>query len=389
MNNRSRYPDRQVSSIVFKTLMGQFQLFRLPARKNELLQAWDAADEYVLDTMATELVLAKNTGFLVCNDAFGALAVALHEYRVQAWSDSWLSHRATSNNYQLNNLDTASLCLLDSISMPDTSPDIVIVRIPKSMTLLEYQLDKIRQIIKPETRIIAVGMVKNMPKKTWQLLEQYLGKTRTSLARKKARLIFVDYDPDIQVSSPDFTTSYQLPNTRFEIFSQANVFSRDRLDIGTRFFLEHLPVREDAREIVDLGCGNGVLGIMAADKMPEARIHFIDESYMAVDSARRNFLQAFDSQRQSVFHVGDGMDHYDLSDADLVLCNPPFHQQHVVGDFIAQRMFKQSKKALQPEGELWVIGNRHLGYHNILKRFFKKVELVASNRKFVLLMAKG
>jgi 16S rRNA G1207 methylase RsmC len=58
-----------------------------------------------------------------------------------------------------------------------------------------------------------------------------------------------------------------------------------------------------------------------------------------------------------------------------------------VGDQIALRMFRQSYRALRKGGELWVIGNRHLGYHVSLKHLFASVELVASNKKFVVLRA--
>jgi len=71
--------------------------------------------------------------------------------------------------------------------------------------------------------------------------------------------------------------------------------------------------------------------------------------------------------------------------ADLVLCNPPFHQQQAVGDQIAKRFFKQVHTVLRPGGELWVIGNRHLGYHVTLKRLFGNADVVASNAKFVIL----
>ena len=50
-------------------------------------------------------------------------------------------------------------------------------------------------------------------------------------------------------------------------------------------------------------------------------------------------------------------------------------------------IIEQSKKVLKPGGELWVIGNRHLGYHVSLKKFFSKVEVMVSNAKFVIIKA--
>ncbi|MNP23795.1 Ribosomal RNA large subunit methyltransferase G [compost metagenome] len=59
----------------------------------------------------------------------------------------------------------------------------------------------------------------------------------------------------------------------------------------------------------------------------------------------------------------------------------------MVGDFLAWRMFQQAQRALVPGGQLWIVGNRHLGYHAKLKRLFRGVEQVAANPKFVVLKA--
>jgi 16S rRNA (guanine1207-N2)-methyltransferase len=71
----------------------------------------------------------------------------------------------------------------------------------------------------------------------------------------------------------------------------------------------------------------------------------------------------------------------------MILCNPPFHQQNTIGDHIAMAMFKESRRVLRKNGQLWVIGNRHLGYHVPLKRLFGKVSAVAGNAKFVIVKA--
>ena len=163
----------------------------------------------------------------------------------------------------------------------------------------------------------------------------------------------------------------------------ANVFSRDSLDIGTRFLLQHLPKNEKAQTIVDLGCGNGVVGMCLAEQHPQAELYFVDESYMAVASAKQNFLHAF-IDRQAEFCVVNGLTEFETESIDLIVCNPPFHQQNAVGNQIALSLFKQSKRVLKKGGELWVIGNRHLGYHINLKSDFGYCNEVASNNKFVI-----
>ncbi len=61
----------------------------------------------------------------------------------------------------------------------------------------------------------------------------------------------------------------------------------------TRAFLPHLPQGLGQARVADLGCGNGVLALACALANPEAQFTLVDESYMAVQSARENWSAAF------------------------------------------------------------------------------------------------
>ena len=373
--------------IVLESPQGRFQLQRLPQRKNEVLRAWDAADEYLLHYLATEDTPAEHSQIILLNDSFGALALGLHTYNSTAISDSYLSQQATLNNFQLNGIDQSRVHLLDSLSIPTIPSDYLLIKVPKTLALLEYQLHTLRPLLHPGTRIIAAGMVKAMSASVWKLLEKLIGPTSTSLAVKKARLIFATLDTDLQLPKNPYPVRYMLENTDLSICNHANVFSRDSLDIGTRLLLQHLPDDQNYRQIIDLGCGNGLVGLMVAKQLSEAQIHFVDESFMAIASARENFAQAFAGQRQAQFTVGDCLNGFAEQSVDCVICNPPFHQQHTIGDQIAGQMFQQAFRVLRKGGELRVIGNRHLNYQHALKKLFGYWEPVASNAKFVIIKA--
>jgi 16S rRNA (guanine1207-N2)-methyltransferase len=366
---------------------GSYTLHRLPPRKRELLRAWDAADEYLLNTLAEQSLLRESSRILIVNDSFGALAVALSKYRPQSLSDSWLCHEATRKNLSANVLAEDSVTLLDPLSLPPGPLDLVVIKAPKTLALLEDELIRIAPAMTPQTRVIVAGMVKGMPSSLWQLLERLLGPTTTSLAKKKAKLIFVSPEKISTMPASPYPSCYPLEGTTHRICNHANVFSRDSLDIGTRFFLQHLPNNLDGKDVIDLGCGNGVVGLVAAERNPLARLHFVDESFMAVASAQLNFRHNLGNTLEVTFQVGDALSNFSPSSADVVLCNPPFHQGSSVGDHIARRMFRQAKTVLREHGELWVIGNRHLGYRNTLKKIFGNSELIASNKKFVILRA--
>lgn len=357
-------------------------LHRFPQMREESpLQAWDAADEYLLRHLDDAPV---NGPTLIFNDTFGALGCALAGEGVYSISDSWLNQQATRQNLALNGLDEGDVQLLDSLAALPAAPARVLMKVPKTLALLEQQLRALRAVVTPQTQIIAAGKAKDIHTSTLQLFEKVLGPTTTSLAWKKARLIYGTFTKPALAES-DVIARWQLDGTDYQIGNHANVFSRGGLDVGARFFLQHLPSDLEG-EIVDLGCGNGVIGLMALQQNPLAQVHFVDESYMAVASSRMN-IEANRPQdlARSEFRVNNSLAGFPSDRLHAVLCNPPFHQQHAVTDHLAWQMLRDAKRCLQYGGELRIVGNRHLGYHVKMKKLFGNCELVASNAKFVVL----
>ncbi|ANS44910.1 Ribosomal RNA large subunit methyltransferase G [Serratia plymuthica] len=363
----------------------QLELERYPQQEESTqLQAWEAADEYLLQQL--ENVDIGDRPVLIFNDNFGTLACALHGHQPYSISDSYMSQLATRHNLKLNELDPEQVTLLDSLAELPASPAVVLIRIPKALALLEQQLRSLRNVVAPDTVIIAGAKARDVHTSTMQLFEKVLGPTRTSLAWKKARLIHCEVADIVPPAAPE-TTNWTLDGTDWLIHNHANVFSRGSLDIGARLFLDNLPHDLDGH-IVDLGCGNGVIGLAALVQNPQAQMSFVDESYMAVASSElnveRNLPQELD---RCQFEVNNSLAGIERESVQAVLCNPPFHQQHAITDHTAWQMFCDAKRCLQVGGELRIVGNRHLDYHQKLKRLFGNCTLVASNKKFVILKA--
>ncbi len=376
-----------MSETRLNTPFGVMTLLRLPRRKRELLRAWDAADEYLLKRFEALNLPLGDMSILIVNDSFGALSVALSAFQPINWSDSWLAHQACKENLSRNDLGQDSVHYLSSLEGPSNRIDLVFIKVPKTLALLEHQLILLKPQLSHHSLVIVAGMVKNLPSSVWTLLERIIGPCQTLRAYKKARLI--ESKPDFNVELPvnPYPVSWQLPGHQLVLLNHANVFSREKLDIGTRFFIEHLPQSDGELDIVDLGCGNGVLGLLAAEHNSQARLHFVDESYMALASARENLKQIGNAEERCRFYTADGLKDFSAHSMDLVLCNPPFHQVHSMGDMIAKDMFRHAARILRPEGALWIVGNRHLGYHKKLQCWFNEVRLVTSNAKFVVVKA--
>ena len=370
---------------ILESPYARLDLIRQPEQPNEPLQAFDAADEYLL-TQLHEQQLPAGSRVLILNDSFGALACALaQQAEVTSSGDSHLAHLALEKNLQRNGLATDSVIFVPASEAVQGPFDRVLIRVPKTLALLEEQLIRLHGQLAPGAQVIAAAMIKHLPRAAGDLLEKYIGPVQASLAVKKARLLTAT---PVQKAAPvsPYPTRYRLDQPAIELLNHANLFCREDLDIGTRAFLPHLPRALGNLRVADLGCGNGVLGIVYALGNPQAQLTLVDESYMAVQSARENW-QAILGDRPADIRAGDGLAEQPMDSLDLVLCNPPFHQQQVVGDFLAWRMFTQAKTALARGGELWIVGNRHLGYHLKLKRLFGKVEQVAATPKFVILRA--
>jgi 16S rRNA (guanine1207-N2)-methyltransferase len=239
--------------------------------------------------------------------------------------------------------------------------------------------------------VVGTGMTTEIHTSTIKLFETLLGPTRTSLAVRKARLILTEPAEDRAPGPSPWPLRYELPTgigpvSGLTVTNHAGIFCADRLDIGTRFLLQNLPVPKGADHVVDLGCGNGVVGLAAALAGPDARLTFVDESHYAVASAEATFRENT-AGREAAFVVGDGLTGLAPGSVDLVLNNPPFHSHRATTEDIARRMFAGAWRALRPGGELWVVGNRNLGYHVRLRKLFGNCEVVAGSPKFVVLRA--
>ncbi|KPA89199.1 16S rRNA m(2)G 1207 methyltransferase /23S rRNA m(2)G-1835 methyltransferase [Pseudomonas asplenii] len=364
----------------------RLDLIRQPEQQGEPLQAFDAADQYLLDHLAAQGV-SPGTRVLVLNDSFGALAASL-EGHVQLTSsgDSFLAALGLEKNLARNGKTFDAVRHVPASEQLVGPFDRVLIRVPKTLALLEEQLIRLQGQLAPGAQVVAGAMVKHLPRAAGDLLERYVGNVQASLAVKKARLLVATPEPRDRVPSP-YPTRYRLDRPAIELLNHANVFCREGLDIGTRAFLPHLPGNLGSARVADLGCGNGVLAIASALQNPQAHYTLVDESFMAVQSARENW-QAILGEREVTVRAADGLAGQEPQSLDVVLCNPPFHQQQVVGDFLAWRMFQQAREALVVGGALYIVGNRHLGYHSKLARLFRGVEQVAATPKFVVLKAR-
>ncbi|HEY7776023.1 MAG TPA: methyltransferase, partial [Kineobactrum sp.] len=355
------------------TPFGEFALSRYPTRAKEPLRAWCGADTLLLEAAAA--FVSPPTQVLTVNDEHGALSIPLAaaQATVTLWTDSALAALALAANCALN--QCPPVAVIWSIQRPPPV-SLVLLRIPKQKAFFEYQLGLLAAQVPADTLVLAAGMDKHLPGDVAALMEHYLGPCERHHGRYKAHYFSARIEakptlaaaplrslttapqpvPPAEAVPGNTWVEYDCPLLGGPLAALPNVFSRDRLDQGSRFLIEQLGQLTPVHYAVDLACGNGVLGLAALKTGLAQQVLFCDESAMALASARANRDRLLPGAHAG-FHHGDGLLHNALTNLwdeprdvppsapvgdsayasapapELILCNPPFHLQHAVDDY--------------------------------------------------------
>lgn len=78
----------------------------------------------------------------------------------------------------------------------------------------------------------------------------------------------------------------------------------------------------DAKTILDIGSGTGVMALMLTQRFPEAKIDAVEIDYHAADTAAKNFASSKFAERLRLFN-GD-FANLERKEYDLIVSNPPF-----------------------------------------------------------------
>ena len=358
-------------------------LSRLPDVEADNLQAYDATDRLLLETAVG--FSSPRTRIAVIGDRYGALTLGalagLGVEHVRVHQDLFTGRLALQRNAQMAGAE-------GRYSPHELGPellegvDLVLLQLPKALAELEETADAVARFAAPGAVLLAGGRVKHMTVGMNSVLEKYFGSVQPQLARQKSRIL-VARDARPVDAAPPFPVVGPLPELDITVSAQGAVFAGARLDIGTRYLLTFLDRMPQARCVVDLGCGTGILAIMVAMRQKEARVIATDQSAAAVASARGTALANGLAGRITVLH-DDAMSSLLPASADLILLNPPFHLGVSVHAGAALRMFEAAARVLAPGGELWTVYNSHLRYRPTLERLIGPTVEEGRNPKFTV-----
>ncbi len=160
-----------------------------------------------------------------------------------------------------------------------------------------------------------------------------------------------------------------------------SLFSPRAIDLGTLSMLSVVEFGENEK-VLDLGCGYGVVGILAAKIVGEENVVMLDIDEEAVKLAQKNALLNGVPGVKTI--QSDGFTNLDEKDFTLILCNPPYHT-----DFSVAKVFiKKGFNRLCIGGRMYMVTKRKKWYKNKLIAIFGGVQILEINGYYVFMAIK-
>ncbi len=143
----------------------------------------------------------------------------------------------------------------------------------------------------------------------------------------------------------------------YEFYTAKGVFSKDKVDFGTKLLAENMKVAAED-EVLDLGCGYGVIGVVAAGLTKE-QVIMVDVNKRAVRLARMNTkkLDNVEVINSDTYQELKGMKF------NVILLNPP----QTAGKKVCMKMIEDAKMHLKENGSLQVVARHNKGGETLSK----------------------
>jgi 23S rRNA (guanine1835-N2)-methyltransferase len=335
------------------------------------LRPWSAADEYLLRSFND--LEKKPTHLSIYNDRFGFLGCQLHSFNPTVVLTHKSQEKAINSNLKANNIDLPNFT--NPLSSLENKMDFALVKIPKSLGQFQLFLEQIVQNSASDITVTCAFMTRHFSPKMLEIAQEYFEVVEQSKAVKKARLLTLTKKK--KKVKRETITSLEYKNQEYKQY--LGVFSGEHIDYATQFFLDHLELKKTEENILDLASGNGIIGNEIFKQLPDAEIHLMDDSFLAVSSAKLN-VQGKNIQH----HYNNDLSIFDNDTFDLIVTNPPFHFEYEINIQIPLALFRDCFRCLKKGGNLQVVSSQHLNYKIHLERLFPSVQVIAEDKKFVI-----
>ncbi len=194
------------------------------------------------------------------------------------------------------------------------------------------------------------------------------------------------FDPEPATPSEPRHYDLTFDGRRFRFHSDRGVFSHRRLDDGSRLLLEAVTadLRADGLhegELLDLGCGVGVLGIVLKRVFPGFALTLTDVNERALELTRANLEE--NGIRYAAALASDGWEALTGRRFDVIVTNPPIR----AGKSTVLRLLDGAARHLAPDGRLYLVIGKKQGapsYARHLATRYSVVDRIARRQGFAV-----
>ena len=179
--------------------------------------------------------------------------------------------------------------------------------------------------------------------------------------------------------------SFEEQNAKLKLKSLPGVFSHGKIDIGTNILLKYLStVPLTATNILDVGCGCGIISLFLKSLYPKAKITAVDISALALKSTEETFrINNFTGE----FLPSDVYSEVFENQYDLIVSNPPFHNGLNTFYESAESLIIEAKEKLKTNAQLLIVANSFLPYLELLNNYFENNSKVVEEKGFSIFKA--
>ena len=193
------------------------------------------------------------------------------------------------------------------------------------------------------------------------------------------------FEDDPKLASKTIELTFEINGIRMTLFTDNGVFSKNHVDAGSYAFLKVLLPRDLGKNILDLGCGYGTIGLTLAMAKKEARITLADINPRAIKLCIKNAGVMNLSQRVTILQS----DIYEKIEGpyDSIVVNPPIR----AGKAVTYKMYEEAKQYLIDGGSLYVVIRKAQGAKSAAKfieSVFGNIALLDRDKGYYIYQAK-
>ena len=166
---------------------------------------------------------------------------------------------------------------------------------------------------------------------------------------------------------------------RFIFSTNSGVFSKDKVDYGTKLLLNNIVIHKKSGKLLDLGCGYGVLGVILGENYKNLDIDMVDVNERAVALANYNLkLNGVNGVNCYVSNIYEGVN----SKYDYIVTNPPIR----AGKDVLLQFLVGSYDYLVSDGQLWFVMRKDHGVKTMILRLQElfDVQIVCRDKGFYI-----